>query len=131
MALFGLLMIKHFIVDLGLQQYIGPSDKHRYFSSMAHYHYAQHGLATLLVCLVVVLPVEIAILIGVVDYIIHWHIDYCKHHLNSAIGAVGHSRKWWWTNVLDQCMHTATYWIITMTVLSWPVAVHLVPAVYV
>ena len=112
MALFGLLMIKHFIVDLGLQQYIGPSDKHRYFSSMAHYHYAQHGLATLLVCLVVVLPVEIAILIGVVDYIIHWHVDYGKHQLNARFGIKSQTQRWWWSNVLDQSLHYATYYAL-------------------
>ena len=123
-------MIKHFIVDLGLQQYIGYSDKHRYFSGKAHFHYAQHGFATILVCLLVWLPPEIAFLIGFIDYIVHWHIDYTKHHLNSAIGAVGHSRKWWWTNVLDQCLHTATYWIIVMTVLQWPVGFHLIPKMY-
>ena len=130
MTLFGLLMIKHFIIDLGVQQYLGQSGKHRYFSKLAHYHYLHHGLGTFVVCWLL-LPVDIALLIGIVDWFVHWHIDFCKHHLNRAIGAVPRTMRWWWTNVLDQCLHTATYWIITMTVIQWPVGIHLIPQIYV
>ena len=129
MELFGLLMVKHFVVDLGLQQYIGPSNKHRYFSLLAHYHYLQHGAATFLVCCLL-LPVDLALLIGLVDYFIHWRIDYTKHHLNNFLNAKPQTKIWWWTNVLDQSLHTATYWIITMTVIQWPVGFHLIPNMY-
>ena len=37
---FLVLMIKHFIVDLGVQQYIGPSNKQQWLGA-GHTHYFQ------------------------------------------------------------------------------------------
>lgn len=111
MELFLALLIKHFIVDLGIQQYIGPSPKHNYFSG--HLHYFHHGVGAFIACIFVV-PLQYAMLIGLIDYLAHWHVDWLKHHLNRAINAEPRSMKWWWTNVLDQIVHTLFYYYVAV-----------------
>jgi len=111
MEFFLVLMIKHFIVDLGVQQYIGPSNKHKWLGD-GHTHYFHHGLSTMFIALWFV-P-EIAVVIGLLDYVIHWHIDWGKHHLNRLISCKPQSEAWWWTNVLDQCLHVLTYYALVV-----------------
>ena len=111
MNIFLVLMIKHFIVDIGIQSHIPGSPKHKYFSG--HLHYFHHGVGAFLATLFVV-PIQYAMLIGVIDYIAHWHIDWAKHHLNREIKAEVRSERWWWTMVLDQCIHTFCYYAIAL-----------------
>ena len=111
MEFFTVLMIKHFIVDLGLQQYLGPREKHVWLGN-GHTHYMHHGIATILVALW--FAPEIALLIGILDYVIHWHIDWGKHHLNRFLKCEVRSQIWWWTNVLDQCLHVITYYALAV-----------------
>ncbi len=111
MEFFLVLMLKHFIVDLGTQQYIGPSNKHEYLGD-GHRHYFEHGIVTAFVALYFV-P-EIAVVIALLDYIIHWHIDWGKHHLNRFFNIEAKTPPWWWTNVLDQCLHVLTYYFLAV-----------------
>jgi len=111
MEFFLVLMLKHFIVDLGTQQYIGPSDKHLYLGN-GHRHFFEHGIVTAFIALIFV-P-EIAVLLAVLDYVIHWHIDWSKHHLNRYLKCDARSEIWWWTNVLDQCLHVLTYYLLAV-----------------
>ena len=107
MNIFLVLIIKHFVVDIGIQQYIGPSPKHNYFSG--HLHYFHHGVGAFLATMFVV-PLQYAMLIGVLDYIAHWHIDWAKHHLNRELKAQVRTERWWWTMVLDQILHVLFYY---------------------
>jgi len=111
MNIFLVLMIKHFIVDIGIQSAIPGSPKHKYFSG--HLHYFHHGVGAFLATMFVV-PLQYAMLIGVLDYIAHWHIDWAKHHLNREIKAEVRSERWWWTMVLDQIVHTIFYYYIAL-----------------
>jgi len=111
MNIFLVLMIKHFIVDIGIQSHIPSSPKHNYFSG--HLHYFHHGVGAFLATMFVV-PIQYAMLIGVIDYIAHWHIDWAKHHLNREIKAKVRSERWWWTMVLDQVIHTIFYYYIAL-----------------
>lgn len=105
------LLIKHVIVDLGLQSYLINQKKFPYFGS-GHLHYAQHGVATAFVCLWFI-P-EIAIFVGILDYLIHWHIDFGKHRFNNFFKITARSKAWWWTNVVDQILHFTTYLVFVL-----------------
>ena len=109
MEFFLVLMIKHFIFDLGMQQYHRPQQKHQWLGN-GHRHYLEHGLATMFVALW--FAPEIAVVLGILDYVIHWHIDWGKHHLNRYLDIKDRSEYWWWTNVLDQCLHVLTYYAL-------------------
>ena len=109
MEFFLVLMLKHFIVDLGMQQYLGPRQKQQYLGD-GHRHYLEHAVVTALIALWFV-P-KLAIPLAVLDYVLHWHIDWGKHHLNRFLKCDTRSVTWWWTNVLDQCLHTLTYYLM-------------------
>lgn len=112
MEFFLLLLIKHAIVDLGVQSQLTGIDKSRYFGN-GHEHYLHHGMATLIVA-ALCLPIIPAIIIVIFDYIIHWHIDYTKHKFNRLCRIESRTPAWWWTNVIDQCLHFSTYYFIAM-----------------
>jgi hypothetical protein len=111
MNLFLALLIKHFIVDIGVQSLIPATPKHNYFSG--HLHYFHHGVGAFLATMFVV-PIQYAMLIGVLDYIAHWHIDWAKHHLNIILEAKPRSEVWWWTMVLDQIVHVLFYYTVAL-----------------
>ena len=113
MELLLALVIKHFIVDIGVQSMIPATPKHEYFRG--HRHYIQHGVGAVVVSVLLVDPVT-ALVIGLLDYVVHWHIDFAKHHLNRWIYAKVRTPKWWWTMVLDQIAHTFFYYCVAVYV---------------
>ena len=107
-----LLLIKHAIVDLGVQSQLQNIDKSSYFGN-GHVHYMHHGMATLVIA-GLFLPAIPAILCAFIDYFIHWQIDYSKHKVISIFKMQYRSAIWWWTSVLDQCLHFATYYLLVI-----------------
>lgn len=107
-----LLLIKHAIVDLGIQAQLDKIDKSRYIGN-GHEHYLHHGIGTMVVA-GFFLPIEIGLICAFVDYFLHWHIDYTKHKFNRLLKIESRTPAWWWTNVIDQCLHFLTYYLIVM-----------------
>ncbi|MEC8273815.1 MAG: hypothetical protein VXZ76_03150 [Bacteroidota bacterium] len=110
MTFFFALLIKHAIVDLGIQSHVKGLDKSRYFSN-AHIHYAHHGISTFIIALFFVDPI-IALLCAIIDYTAHWHIDFAKHRVNTHFELEARSIAWWWTNSADAALHFITYYAI-------------------
>ena len=104
------LFAKHAIVDLGLQSMLTGIKKHDYFSN-AHIHYAQHGFFTLILALALFDP-TVAVALAFVDYLLHWHVDFFKHHLMIKFGIKSQTTAWWWLNVVDQTAHYLTYFAL-------------------
>ena len=103
------LVVKHLIVDLGMQQYMGHRPKHVYLGN-GHRHYLEHAMGTAFVVLFFV-P-KLAIPIAVIDYVVHWHIDYSKHHINRWCKFEPRTEYWWWLMVVDQIAHMLTYYAL-------------------
>ena len=103
------LVIKHFVVDLGMQQYMGTRDKHIWLGN-GHRHYFEHAVFTSIICLFFI-P-KLAIPIAILDYIVHWHIDYSKHHINRWLQFEPRTQYWWWLMVVDQIAHMLTYYAL-------------------
>lgn len=112
MEFFLMLLIKHAIADLGIQAQLQNINKSNYFGN-GHIHYLHHGLGTLVMA-GLCLPAIPAILCAIIDYIIHWHIDYTKHKVNKKLNIESRSRAWWWTNVMDQILHFTTYYYLAI-----------------
>ena len=110
MDFFLLLLIKHAIVDLGIQSQLKNINKEKYFGN-GHIHYVHHGLATLIIA-ALFLQVIPALICAFLDYVIHWHIDYGKHKINKIFKIKSRTTAWWWTNVTDQCLHFLTYYCL-------------------
>jgi len=108
-----LLFVKHVIIDLGLQAQLlwGKTDaKYNYFG--CHSHYLHHAIGTFLVFLFV--DVKTALLASLLDYIAHWHIDFCKHRVQHGLGCERKDKVWWWIAVVDQLFHFTTYYLLVI-----------------
>jgi len=55
---------------------------------------------------------KFAIVIAVLDYVAHWHIDWGKHHINRWLRFEPRSQYWWWLMVVDQIAHILTYYAL-------------------
>jgi len=110
MNFFLALLIKHAIVDLAVQAHLKDINKNRYISN-AHIHYLHHGISTLIIALFFVDPV-LAVACAIIDYTMHWHIDFAKHRVNNYFNIESRSIAWWWTNAIDSALHVLTYFVI-------------------
>lgn len=116
LLIFFLLAIKHGVCDLALQAlYCRPSNKHRYFSGRAHLHALHHGLGTLLVT-VFFASMPLALLLALMDYLLHWHIDFVKSTLVKWFNYTLDSDGYWLLTTVDQNLHFATYLLIVLLI---------------
>jgi glucan phosphoethanolaminetransferase (alkaline phosphatase superfamily) len=113
------LFVKHFIVDFPLQRKFQYSNKGVYGHPGGLLHAGGHGVATFLVLILfptVTLPM--AIILSVLDFVAHYHIDWAKVNINQKMGwgPMTHE-EYWWLLGLDQCLHALTYFFIAMMVI--------------
>jgi hypothetical protein len=105
LSILGLLFIKHWWVDFVHQ----TSDHVKYKGVYGHpkgiEHSVWHGVLTALIFLIVC-PLDIALWIGLADFLLHYHIDYVK----MRYGEQDISKKEFWKHLgLDQLAHQITY----------------------
>jgi hypothetical protein len=112
-----LLLIKHAIADLGLQGYIQGPSKQYYLSRKLVIHSLHHGIGTFLVLLYFV-NVELAFVLGILDMILHWQIDFCKTRFVIAFNLNNTQRNFWWVQAVDQILHYSTY-VIIVALIFW------------
>ena len=108
LILISLLFVKHFIVDFPLQNKYQWSNKGTYGHPGGLLHASLHGLATML-CFWWYAPLA-CIYLGLIDVVIHYHVDWAKMNLNSKMGwgPTTHEQFWWLLGA-DQLAHAATY----------------------
>jgi hypothetical protein len=111
-----LLTVKHTVCDLALQR-LFPADKKFYFNAPAHTHYFHHGLGSFLVGLMIGLP--FALLIGVIDYFLHWHIDHFKTLIRDHYKMISTEDRYWVLQTVDQALHFSTYYVFVLIAISW------------
>lgn len=106
--LFLLLTTKHFVIDFLLQTPYQYLNKGKYGHLGGILHASLHGLATLLIMLLV-MP-SMALLLAGIDAIVHYHIDWAKVKVNTHYGLTpDNSEKYWWLLGFDQFLHYVTY----------------------
>jgi Protein of unknown function (DUF3307) len=111
LALFG---IKHFLCDFLWQTPRMLSDKGRYGAAGGLQHAAAHTVGTVVV-LCLIFPWDIsshiaAVILGLIDGIIHYHVDWIKQQLNRGLTAA--DRMFWVWLGADQGLHYLTYILI-------------------
>lgn len=104
--LLGLFGIKHFIADFVLQTNTMLKDKGIYGAPGGRDHASWHGILTFFVLVWFVNPYT-AMLLALVDAIVHYHIDYIKTNLSN--GSTPADRKFWILLGADQGLHYLTY----------------------
>jgi hypothetical protein len=102
-----LLFTKHFIVDFPLQFKYQWSNKGTYGHFGGILHSGLHGIGTWL-CFAFFTPY--AVIYGIVDMIVHYHIDWAKMNLNARLGYGPNTHEqFWWLLGFDQYLHALTY----------------------
>jgi hypothetical protein len=119
LVLFSLLLIKHTIVDLALQYYLKGQQKLQWLNPKAHIHYAQHGIGTLIVTVPLTGDLLVSALVSLLDYLIHWHVDWAKHHWIARHGWSSADSGYWWAAAIDQALHYLTYCAIVLLLASY------------
>lgn len=109
LLLIFLLITKHAIVDFPLQTPYQWMNKGTYGHPGGNLHAGLHGIATIVIFSFFV-DYSIAIWIGVLDYAIHYHIDWAKMNINRWKGWKADSHPQFWVLLgFDQYLHYLTY----------------------
>jgi len=111
-----LLFIKHFIVDFPLQVQYQWRNKGTYGHPGGILHSGLHGIFTT-ICLCFFIG-SYAIVLGLIDAVIHYHVDWCKMNINKRMGWDANSNdEFWYLLGFDQLLHALTYiWLVNMAV---------------
>lgn len=100
-----LLQIKHWYIDFVNQSDEEVAHKGVYLNWLGIKHSLKHGIATAIIFLLFV-EFEGALLLGFIDFVLHYHIDYCKmRYGNRDIK----TKQFWAQLGLDQLAHQITY----------------------
>ena len=111
LVLFG---IKHFLCDFLWQTPKMLAEKGTYGAIGGIAHAGAHALGTTII-FVLLLPWDpfahlVAILLGLLDGVMHYHIDWIKQHLNQGLTPAD-KMFWIWLGA-DQGLHYLTYILI-------------------
>ena len=111
-----LLMLKHTVADYFMQYGWMFKDKARYLGFGGLAHSGWHGILTTSVLIYFNpmggIPILWCILLGLLDAIIHYHIDYAKSNVwkNSKLNS--EDSLYWAIHGTDQFLHFSTYILI-------------------
>lgn len=104
--LLGLLFVKHWYIDFVNQTQAEIDSKGKYCNWVGLGHSIKHGLATTAVTFFFVYYSFDAVILGLVDFMLHYHIDWIK----MKFGNKDIKTNDFWTELgLDQLAHALTY----------------------
>lgn len=106
LVLLTLLQVKHFLADFVFQ----TNDHIKFKGVYGHYvgmqHSALHALLTSIVFLLLSFPILVIIVVGIIDFVLHYHVDYVKIKYGTKNS---NSKRFWNEFGLDQLAHQLTY----------------------
>lgn len=113
---FVLLFIKHYIVDFPWQTQEEVENKGIYGNVAGIIHSLKHGFGTAIVFFITGPHVTDAWILGLIDSVLHYHIDWVK----MRFGCRDISQKAFWNQLgLDQLAHYLTYALLIWMVWVW------------
>ena len=65
------------------------------------------------------IDIKFAFVIGFLDYLIHWHVDYCKSLVRQRFGWQEQDLSFWVLQSVDQVLHYLTYILFFLLVLQF------------
>jgi hypothetical protein len=72
-------------------------------------HSIKHGLGTWLIFWCFTSELEYSLLIGFIDFVLHYHIDWTKININKKYNYTTENPKFWAWLGADQLAHSLTY----------------------
>ena len=114
-ALFALLLVKHFLCDFVLQSKWQVHQKGIYGAPGGLVHSGIHVAGSLVALVVVMAPVAVIVPVLIAEYVVHYHIDWGKEQVVRMFDWRDGARFW---NAIgfDQLLHGLTYLAIVVYV---------------
>lgn len=105
--------VKHFLVDFVWQTDRQAEEKSQYLKLGGLEHSGLHALFTYLI-LIHILDISFALALALVDFVLHYHIDWGKMNINKKYNYTPADKSFWFWLGLDQLLHQLTYIFITI-----------------
>ena len=116
LTFFFLLTVKHAIADLFLQAELTDA-KHGTKTQLTKprlwIHCLHHAVLTFFVALLLV-GIGKALWLALLDFVLHFIIDYTKHWIAERNGVAHRNKKYWKYATIDQIAHYTTYFILVL-----------------
>ena len=115
-----LLEFKHLWIDWIWQTQAEINNKGTYGHLKGICHSVKHAIGSM-VCCFLFLPLSafhILLLIFLIDFLIHYHVDWAKMYVMKMTNWVVKDPGYWWSMGIDQFLHHATY-IMLVFFLTW------------
>ena len=106
-----LLQVKHWYIDFVNQSYEEIANKGNYLDWRGIKHSLKHGLATTALS-ILVFGLDywfFSAVIGLIDFVLHYHIDWLKSRINNRKGYTSAQPEFWHLLGADQLAHQLTY----------------------
>jgi hypothetical protein len=114
--LLALLFVKHWYIDFVNQSMEEVNGKGIYGNAYGLMHSIKHGVATFVIFWLFLTNWPLAVIIGFVDFALHYHIDWAKININKRWNYTVENPKFWAWLGADQLAHSLTYlglvWIV-------------------
>jgi hypothetical protein len=110
-ALLAVLFVKHWYIDFVNQSNEEVQGKGIYGNAHGLMHSIKHGVATFLIFWYV-LNWQAAVILGFIDFVTHYHIDWAKININKRWNYTVENPKFWAWLGADQLAHSITYLFI-------------------
>jgi len=107
--LLGLLFVKHWYIDFVNQSSEEVLGKGHYGNAYGVMHSVKHGVATQLIFWAFTGDFEYSVIISVIDFALHYHIDWAKNNINKKYNYTVENPKFWTWLGADQLLHSLTY----------------------
>lgn len=109
-----LLFIKHFICDFPLQMFPWMyKNKGIYGHPGGVIHAAIHAFGTWVI--VLFFSIELASGLMLLDFFLHYHIDWAKMNINRIYNLRPDNSEWFWVLLgFDQFLHAITYFLFLL-----------------
>jgi hypothetical protein len=115
-VLLGLLFIKHWYIDFVNQSMEEVQGKGIYGNAAGLMHSIKHGVATFIIFMIFLFNFPLAVILGFIDFVLHYHIDWSKININKRYNYTVENPKFWAWLGADQLAHSVTYlflvWIV-------------------
>ena len=108
-----MLVIKHALADLVLQSRLTSGDKSNLKSPKGYIHAADHSLLTFVVCIFFT-GILNAILIALLDFVLHFLIDYIKTRSVRRFNVQVNTSTFWVVQGIDQIAHYSCYFLYVL-----------------
>jgi hypothetical protein len=107
--LLALLFIKHWYVDFVNQSMEEVNGKGIYGNAHGVMHSIKHGVATMFIFWAFVGDFNYAVIISIIDFVLHYHIDWAKININKKYNYTPENPMFWTWLGADQLAHSLTY----------------------